>query len=223
MVTSLLLEGLETKPSSLLAKPLAALQAEVANCTACALAQTRLQTVFADGNPEARLMVIGEAPGQQEDETGLPFVGRSGQLLTQMLANVGLERQRDMYIVNSLKCRPPGNRKPFPSELLACQGFLGRQLSLVKPAVVLLVGSTAVEAVLNGLLKPHLSQPLPKKATISQLRGQWLKASWQNQPLQLMPVFHPSYLLRNASMVEGKPRWQTRQDLLAVKAALEAL
>ncbi|MEM0950525.1 MAG: uracil-DNA glycosylase [Cyanobacteria bacterium P01_H01_bin.74] len=188
----------------------------VSQCTQCKLAASRIQTVFYDGNPNARLMLIGEAPGQQEDEQGHPFVGRSGQLLTQMMASVGIDRKRDTYICNIVKCRPPGNRKPEADEMMACSGFLQAQLSIVQPAMILLVGSTAVQ----GILKIQQG--------ITKIRGKWVDylintTGNQMTVAQAMPIFHPAYLLRNASMQENSPKWLTLQDLKAVSEKLKSL
>jgi uracil-DNA glycosylase family 4 len=131
-------------------------------CQGCPLAQGRQQVVFSRGNPQARLMLIGEAPGAQEDALGQPFVGRSGQLLDQLLAEAGLDSNRDAYICNGVKCRPPENRKPTARELAACRPWLEQQIVLVQPQVLVLVGATALQAV------------LAIKGPISQLRGQWL-------------------------------------------------
>jgi len=179
----------------------------VATCTACPLAQTRIQTVFADGNPTtAKLMIIGEAPGQQEDETGIPFVGRAGQLLTQLLAQVGIERHQDVYIANILKCRPPNNRKPLPQEIAACNGFLTQQIQLVQPKLLLLTGSTAVLGIL-GLNTP-----------ISKLRGTLVETPFG---VPALPIFHPSYLLRNPSPAPDKPKGLTVADLTFAKQLLD--
>jgi uracil-DNA glycosylase family 4 len=129
--------------------PLEALAESAANCLACRLGPTRTKSVFYDGNPKAPLMLIGEGPGQQEDETGTPFVGKAGQLLTQILASVGIDRQKDIYICNTVKCRPPGNRKPEPDEITACSGYLTGQIHWVRPKLILLAGATAVQAVLR--------------------------------------------------------------------------
>jgi uracil-DNA glycosylase len=187
----------------------------VSACSACPLHATRSQTVFADGNPKAKLLVLGEAPGQQEDESGLPFVGRSGALLTRLLAEVGLRRPQDVYICNVVKCRPPENRKPAASETKACFGHLKAQLALLQPQVIVTAGATALFALLYAGEKPP-----SKVQPISKLRGQWLQVSWLPNT-HIMPVFHPAYLLRNASLVEGSPKALTLQDLKAVKDRLE--
>ncbi len=189
--------------------PQAALDALAQRCNACrscALALGRQQVVVSRGNPQARLMLIGEAPGAQEDELGQPFVGRSGQLLDQLLAAAGLDSNLDAYICNGVKCRPPGNRKPTAQELAACRPFLLEQIALVQPQVLVLVGATALRAVL-GL-----------KGPISELRGRWQSLGGH----ACMPIFHPAYLLRNGSSQPGQPRDLTRLDLVAVREHLRA-
>jgi DNA polymerase len=178
-----------------------------ADCRRCGLAAGRRQVVVSRGDPAARLMVIGEGPGAQEDASGLPFVGRAGQLLDQMLASIGIDSNRDAYICNVVKCRPPDNRKPSPGEMAACLPWLLRQIEIVDPPVILLAGATAMEGVLGV------------KGGISRLRGQW--RPWQGR--WLMPVFHPSYLLRNPSREKGSPKWLTWQDLQEVRRRLDAL
>jgi uracil-DNA glycosylase family 4 len=183
-----------------------------ADCRRCELAAGRQQVVVSRGNPRARLMVIGEGPGAQEDATGLPFVGRAGQLLDQMLASVAIDSNRDAYICNVVKCRPPDNRKPTPAEMAACRPWLERQIQLVDPAVILLAGASALEGVL-GI-----------RGGITRLRGRW--HSTDVSPLagrQLMPIFHPSYLLRNPSREQGSPKWHTWQDLQVVRRTLDRL
>ena len=173
-------------------------------CTACALADTRQMVVIARGNPNAELMLIGEAPGAREDATGLPFVGRSGKALDRLLSDVGFDLERDIYVCNAVKCRPPNNRRPKRAELAACRPWLERQLELVDPDVIVLAGATAVEAIL-GI-----------KGGMSQLRGRW--QHWNQRAV--MPVFHPSYLLRNPSDAPGAPLDLTRGDLSAVRRRL---
>ena len=181
-------------------------------CRRCALGGTRLNVVVSRGNPRAPLMVLGEGPGAQEDEQGKPFVGRSGQLLDRMLESVGIDSNRDAYVCNIVKCRPPENRKPTALEMAACRPWLDQQIQLVNPAVILLAGATAVEGLL-GI-----------KGGITKLRGQWrrgeggcLEDRW------LMPIFHPSYLLRNASKERGSPKWLTWHDLQDVQRRLAQL
>lgn len=189
---------------------LQALAQECGSCRACGLAQGREHVVVSRGNPAARLLLIGEAPGAQEDAQGLPFVGRAGQLLDQMLASVGLDSGRDAYICNVIKCRPPDNRRPTPAEIAACRPFLLRQIALVDPPLILLVGATALEGVL-GI-----------KGGITRLRGQWRTGEGEGLAGRaLMPILHPSYLLRNPSREQGSPKWHTWQDLKEVKRRLE--
>ena len=187
------------------------LATECRQCRRCPLAEGRTQVVLARGNPSARLLVIGEAPGAEEDRLGLPFVGRSGQLLDRLLVEAGLDPERDLYIVNGIKCRPPQNRRPTPAELAACRPWMEQQVTLVDPALILLVGATALQAVLGV------------KGGITRLRGQWREGVGSLLGGRaLMPLLHPAYLLRNASEAEGSPRWHTRADLMAVRRRLDA-
>lgn len=181
----------------------------VKDCVSCDLSNERQNVVFNSGNPNADLMLIGEGPGQQEDEEGLPFVGRSGQLLTKILESVGINRD-DIYIANTVKCRPPNNRTPLQSEMDACRDYLIRQIQLVKPKIICPLGSAAVKSVL-GQTEP-----------ITKIRGQWITKSvnYMDDDLYLMPIFHPAYLLRYASKDKGGPKWLTWQDMKEVKAAL---
>ena len=173
-------------------------------CTACALAQTRQHVVISRGDPAACVMLIGEAPGAQEDAQGVPFVGRSGRALDQLLKDVGFSPEADLYICNAVKCRPPSNRRPKKGELAACRPLLELQIDQVDPAVIVLTGATAVEAIL-GI-----------KGGMTQLRGQW--QSWRGR--MVMPIFHPAYLLRNPSKANGAPLDLTRRDLAAVRRLL---
>jgi uracil-DNA glycosylase len=179
-----------------------ALAAAVAQCRACGLCQTRTQTVFGVGDPRAALMVIGEAPGADEDLQGEPFVGRAGQLLNLMLRAIGLGREQ-VYIANILKCRPPGNRDPRPEEALRCEPYLMRQIALIRPRVILSAGRISAQ---------HL---LKTTAPIGELRGRWFELGPDRIPL--MVTYHPAYLLRSP---EQKARaWQ---DLQAVWHRLQA-
>ena len=152
-------------------------------------------------------MVIGEAPGADEDAQGRPFVGRSGRLLDASLTEVGLDQEDDIYICNLIKCRPPGNRRPTPVELKACRPWLDRQILEVNPEVLLILGATASAALLEC------------RTPISRLRGQWTQ--WKGR--FVMPSFHPSYLLRNPSREPGKPRSLFIADLTQVKDALNGV
>jgi len=163
-----------------------ALRDAVAGCTACKLCSGRTQTVFGVGNPQAHWMVVGEAPGEQEDRQGEPFVGKSGQLLDSMLRALGLTRgeaepARQVFIANTLKCRPPGNRNPEPDELAQCEPFLIRQIELVKPRMILAMGRFAVQSLLRS------NEP------VGRLRGR----VHQYQGVPLVVTYHPAYLLRN--------------------------
>jgi len=169
-------------------------------CTRCGLASGRANVVFGMGNPRAQLMFVGEAPGEQEDLQGLPFVGRSGQLLDRLiLEEMGLTR-RDFYICNTVKCRPPGNRDPLPEEIETCRPFLDQQLHLVGPKVVVTLGNFATRLLLST------TEP------ISRLRGR----AYPFRSGHLVPTFHPSAALRGGGTVVA----QMRADLVRAKEAL---
>ncbi len=171
-------------------------------CYNCALGRTRNNIVFSDGNPEAKILLIGEAPGADEDATGIPFVGRAGKLLTNLIEESGLSRQNDFYICNTVKCRPPENRVPTDEEKKICEQFLLSQIKIVNPKLIVLCGATSAKSFLGNKIK------------ISRIRGQWFKL-FDN--IDTTVIFHPSYLLRNHSEKEGSPRWLTKQDLLKIK------
>lgn len=197
-----------TAPASMPAAPdrhvrLPALAREISSCTKCGLAATRTQTVFARGNPEAQLCFIGEAPGADEDAQGLPFVGRAGQLLDRMIAAMGLSPEKDVYVCNILKCRPPENRRPEPDEMAACFPYLHEQLSLVRPRVIVALGNTAVTALLET------------KLGITKVRGQWKLY----RGILVMPTYHPSYLLR-PSPQQAEAKRQAWEDLQLVMKEL---
>lgn len=159
-----------------------ALDAAVRGCRACRLWETRTKTVFGVGDRRADLMIIGEAPGADEDSQGEPFVGRAGQLLNRMLAAIGFSREQ-VYIANVLKCRPPGNRDPKPDEALACQAYLHRQVALIEPRVILSVGRISAQ------------QLLKTDTPVGRLRGQWFDYGPARIPLRV--TYHPAYLLRS--------------------------
>jgi DNA polymerase len=164
----------------------AALRGEVATCRACGLCEGRTQTVFGVGHPQAHWMIVGEAPGEQEDRQGEPFVGNAGQLLDRMLAALRLSRAdapagQQVFIANTLKCRPPRNRNPDPEELALCRPFLERQIELVRPRLIVAMGRFAVDALLRS------SEP------IGRLRGRVHR--WREVPVVV--TYHPAYLLRN--------------------------
>lgn len=177
-------------------------------CQKCPLGQTRTHIVFSDGRPNHKIMLIGEAPGFHEDQTGKPFVGRAGQLLDKILESVGLSREKDVYICNTLKCRPPNNRDPLPAEKAACRAYLDAQLAILKPRIIILCGRVA------------LTSFLTESKSISKIRGQWFDGPYGSK---MMPIFHPSYLLRNPSAVHGSPKWLMWQDIREIKRAYDAL
>ena len=160
------------------------LKQEVDNCTKCELSKTRTNVVFGEGFHKAEIMCIGEGPGYYEDIQGRPFVGKSGQLLDKILNVCGFTREDHVFIGNIVKCRPPNNRNPLPEEREACLPYLLNQIELIDPKIIILLGATA----LKGLIDPN--------AKITKLRGQWIE--WQGH--LVMPVFHPSALLRNPKL-----------------------
>lgn len=160
----------------------------IEGCTQCFLCQGRTRVVPGEGNPNARLLLVGEGPGQTEDETGRPFVGRAGELLTDILGAIGFSRDQ-VFICNVVKCRPPQNRKPLPDEMAACAPYLAAQLRLVQPKVILALGATAAEALLNA------------RRSLTELRGK--VHSYHGTPLVV--TYHPAALLRNPNW--KKPTW----------------
>ncbi len=180
-------------------KSLPEVAAEALQCVACGLHETRTKVVFGVGNPDARLMFIGEGPGRDEDLQGEPFVGRAGRLLTKIIQAMGYQRE-DVYIANAVKCRPPQNRDPKTVEVEACRDFLMRQVALIQPDVIVLLGRSAVGAVLG------LSAPL------SRLRGTF--RDWNGT--QVMCTYHPAYLLRDPR--QKRPAWD---DLKRIRFALD--
>lgn len=176
-------------------------------CFRCGLGETRTHAVVGRGYPKAPIMIVGEGPGQNEDETGLPFVGKAGQLLEKILASVSLSSETDVYISNIVKCRPPGNRAPTTEEMDACRPYLSEQIRLVDPQIILLMGASAMKGLIG------------EKRGITKVRGQWLE--WENR--LCMPIFHPAYLLRNQSRDKGSPKWLTWQDIQAVRAKLDEI
>jgi len=160
--------------------PLEALKKEVLSCKGCELYRTRRNVVFGAGNPKAKLMFVGEAPGMEEDLQGVPFVGRAGSLLTKVIESIGLKR-KDIYIANVLKCRPPNNRNPLPTEILMCEQYLRKQIEIIKPVVICALGKFAAQTLLRSTV------------SITRLRGRF----YDFQGTKLIPTFHPAYLLRN--------------------------
>jgi DNA polymerase len=176
-------------------------------CHRCDLGANRTHAVIGRGNPKAPIMVVGEGPGQNEDETGLPFVGKSGQLLEKILAAVKLTIEEDVFICNVVKCRPPENRTPATDEAEACKGYLLEQIRIVDPKIILLTGATAMKT-LVGI-----------KQGITKVRGQWV----ERDDRLYMPIFHPAYLLRNQSRDQGSPKWLMWQDIQAVRDKLDEI
>ena len=178
------------------------------NCQKCPLSKSRTNTVFSDGVPNSNLVLIGEAPGYWEDQKGLPFVGKAGQLLDKIFASVGLSRQNDVYICNTIKCRPPENRNPLPEEKEACKEYLQAQLDILKPKIILVCGNIA------------LNTMLPNERGITRARGKWFDGPYGSK---MMPIFHPSYLLRNDSREKGSPKWLMWQDIQEIKREFDKL
>ena len=172
-------------------------------CCRCGLQRTRNKVVFGEGNPEADIMFVGEAPGADEDESGRPFVGRAGKLLNSMIESMGLTRE-DVYICNTLKCRPPGNRNPTDDEQESCRHFLHDQIAIISPICIVALGNPAL-AVLTGNGKG-----------ITKRCGKWEKFDYQNrygeQSIPVMPCFHPSAMLRNPDWKE--PSWHALQEVM---------
>ena len=185
------------------ANSLAELQEALRGFEGCNLKFTARSTVFADGNPDARLMIVGEAPGRDEDAQGLPFVGRSGQLLDKMLAAIGLDRTQ-VYITNVLPWRPPGNRTPTPMEIEICRPFLERHIALAAPEILLTAGNVPTKTLLKTT------------SGILSMRGKWKELSLGANTYPLLPTLHPSYLLR-----QPPAKRQAWHDLLALKKRLE--
>lgn len=171
---------------------------QVRGCTRCLLCQGRTNTVFGEGDPDARIVFVGEGPGQSEDETGRPFVGRAGQKLDEMIRAMGLAREQ-VYIANLVKCRPPGNREPAPDEVATCTPYLEQQIDIIRPRVIVTLG------------RPALQFMLGQKVSISRMRGQW--QSWRG--IRLMPTFHPAYILRNYTRETREAVWSDLQQVMS--------
>lgn len=188
------------RPEAEVVSELASLAEKVAGCRECKLCTTRTQTVFASGDPRARLMLVGEGPGAEEDRQGLPFVGAAGELLNKILAAIGLERSA-VYVANIVKCRPPGNRDPEPDEVRACRDYLERQIDLVQPAVIVALGRIAAQELLGT------------DASLSRLRGDWHEV----RGIAVRVTYHPAALLRNPAW--KRPTWE---DMQLVRDRLQA-
>lgn len=177
------------------AATLSAIREELGDCRRCGLGGLRRNLVFGEGNERAELVFVGEAPGEEEDRQGRPFVGRAGQLLTRIIEAMGLSR-RDVYICNILKCRPPGNRNPGPDEIAACEPFLVRQIEAIRPRVICALGTFSARTLLK------LPDP------ISRIRGRF----YSYHGIRLMPTYHPAYLLRNPSF--KKQVWEDVREIM---------
>lgn len=180
--------------------PLDSLKKEALSCAKCDLSKTRKHVVFGAGSLKAKLMFVGEAPGREEDLQGLPFVGRAGKLLTKIIESIGLKRE-DVYIANILKCRPPDNRNPLPTEIMTCEDYLIRQIELIKPRVICALGKFAAQTLLRS------------QEPISRIRGKF----YDYHGAKLIPTFHPAYLLRNPN--EKRSVWE---DMKKIKKELLA-
>lgn len=186
------------------------LKQECQSCMKCELGQTRNNIVFSDGNPEtAKAILIGEAPGENEDKTGTPFVGRAGKLLNEFLEKTGIIRKKDLYIINTVKCRPPKNRVPSDAEKAACENYLLKQIEIIDPKVMIFCGATALKSFYD------------KKIQISKIRGEILELEIGGQKRKCIPIFHPSYLLRYHSLEEGSPRYLMLKDLNKIKNLID--
>jgi len=185
------------RPGSPKAELLAPVKKEVFSCRRCPLYKTKRNYVFSDGDPEAQLMFVGEAPGEDEDIQGIPFVGRAGQLLTKMIEAMGLKR-RDVYICNVIKCRPPENRAPLPEEVAACKGYLLRQIDIISPKVICCLGKHSAQALLET------------EVFITKIRGK----EFEFNGVTLIPTYHPAYLLRNPS--SKKEVWQDLKKIMKI-------
>jgi len=180
---------------------LEAIRQDIGDCVRCKLHVARTNIVFGEGNPEARLVFVGEGPGADEDATGRPFVGRAGQLLNKIIEAIGLRRE-DVYICNVVKCRPPGNRTPERDEVATCEPFLFRQLAFIQPKVIVVLGLPAFQCLLKS------------KDSMSRSRGQW--RDWNG--IKVMPTFHPAYLLRSP-----EKKRETWEDMKKVRDYLASL
>ena len=195
-------EGDDGREQQILRMDWAELKSAVSGCQACSLAKTRRNTVFGVGDEQAEWMLVGEAPGAEEDARGEPFVGQAGKLLDNMLASLGMTRDKNVYIANVLKCRPPGNRNPEPGEVVKCSPHLVRQVALVQPKLILALGRFAVQSLLNT------------DASIASLRGK----VHRYQGVPVVVSYHPAYLLRN--LADKAKAWE---DLCFARSTLAAL
>lgn len=185
---------------------LSTLNEAIANFEGCRLKKTATHTVFSDGNPQSDIMLIGEAPGVDEDRQGKPFVGESGQLLDRMFKAINLNREKDFYIANILPWRPPGNRNPTPEEIAICMPFIKRHIELFDPKLMILLGGVSTTNLLNST------------TGITRLRGKWIEYGLEDRKVPVLPLLHPAYLLR-----QPKSKKDTWADLLQIKTKFEEL
>ena len=181
---------------------------EVATCENCELCKNRNKTVPGAGSINARLVFVGEAPGADEDKTGIPFVGKAGKHLDKILKAAGFSRD-EVFICNILKCRPPGNRNPNLPEMMACTPFLRRQLDLIKPDLIACLGNTAIKYIIG-----------PRTPGITRIHGEWFESIFK---IPTMAMYHPSYLIRNESRAKGSPNWQMWQDIQKLKKRYDSI
>jgi DNA polymerase len=189
-------------------------KSEALKCKKCQLCNGRTNVVFSDGNEKAKIMIIGEGPGENEDLQGLPFVGRAGQLLDKIFASVDLNRKEHLYICNIVKCRPPNNRAPFEDEANACRDYLEAQIYFIDPKIIILAGAVAVKGVLKI-----------KDPKITKIRGNWIDS---NDPLltgrKIMPIFHPSYLLRHEwNKAPDSPKGLMWKDIQEIRKVFDSI
>jgi DNA polymerase len=180
---------------------------ECKNCKKCPLYLARTTVVPGEGNSQAKVIFIGEAPGEDEDLQGLPFVGKAGQLLTKILQSIDIKRE-DIFITNMVKCRPPANRNPSKSEIETCFSYLETQIALINPKIIVTLGNVPTQYLLETT------------QGISKLRGQWF--DWLGE-IKIFPMFHPSYLLRNEDILPGSPKALTWKDVKTLKRAMTGL
>ena len=176
-------------------------ETEVKGCTRCELCRSRTHTVFGEGDPDAAIMFIGEGPGQSEDETGRPFVGKAGELLDKMIVAMGQSRE-SVYIANVVKCRPPSNRTPTPAEAATCSTYLHRQIAWIRPRVIVTLGGSAAKLLLDT------------SEGITRLRGQWREYAAVDPAIPVMPTFHPAYLLRSYTKDNREKVWSDLQAVM---------
>ncbi len=184
------------------------ISAEIAECTKCELHKTRNKTVPGAGPQKTKLVFIGEAPGADEDATGIPFVGKAGKHLDKVISAAGFKRE-EVFICNILKCRPPGNRDPVFSEMVCCTPYLQRQLAILQPKIIACLGNVAIRYVVG-----------PKTPGITKIHGQWFDSIFG---IPTMAMFHPSYLIRSESRAKGSPNWLMWQDVQALKKRYDSV